>query len=201
MKTLKMEKNVLELAESINQDLKASKDMGLLKCVQCGMCTSTCPAARHSDYDPREMVKRVLEGDEGVVRDDLIWNCFYCYTCHSVCPVNNSPCLIIQILRQKTIDDGKGLEKVASFLAYGDSFLEFGIGSIPHDFFDNLLEDFGDGWLDLKLNLDDIRGELGLEGYILPEKALCEVKDILGETGFNQRLDRIRRFKNEANTM
>ena len=47
-----------DLAHQVLKDIKASKDLGLLRCVQCGMCASTCPAARHSDYDPREVTKR-----------------------------------------------------------------------------------------------------------------------------------------------
>ena len=80
----------IDFAEQIIHDVKNSKDEGVLKCVQCGMCTSTCPAARHSDYNPRDIIERVLEGDMSILEDDLIWNCFYCYTCHSVCPVGNS---------------------------------------------------------------------------------------------------------------
>lgn len=66
----------IDFAEKIIRDVKNSKDEGVLKCVQCGMCTSTCPAARHSDYNPRDIMERVLEGDESILKDDNIWNCF-----------------------------------------------------------------------------------------------------------------------------
>lgn len=198
MKTLKLHEDTSNLVNDIIHDLKASEDIGILKCIQCGMCTSICPAARYTDYDPREIVKKVLDGDEEVVENDEIWNCFYCYTCHSICPVNNSTCEINQIIRQKSIDKGSGIERMYPFLAYGDSFLEFGIGSIPNNFFNNLVEDFGEEWLILKINIDDLRDELGLGNLILPKDSLNEVKDILKGTGFTERLDRIRRFKNES---
>ncbi len=195
MNTLKIDENTFEFAEDILNDLKASKDLGILKCIQCGMCTSVCPAARHTDYDPREIVKRVLDKDESLITDDIIWNCFYCYTCHSVCPVNNSACEINQILRQKAIDNGKGMPKIAPFSAYGESFLEFGLGSIPADFFDDLIKDFGKEWLELKVNLEDIREDLDLGPMFLPEKDVKDINKILEKTGFKNRLNKIRRCK------
>ena len=200
MNTLKIDENSFELAEDIIGDLKASKDLGILKCIQCGMCTSVCPAARHTDYDPREIVKRVLDKDETLILDDILWNCFYCYTCHSVCPVNNSVCEITQILRQRSIDNGKGRPKVAPFSAYGESFLEFGLGSIPSNFFDDLIKDFGKGWLELKINLEDIREDLNLGSMFLPEKDVKDINKILEKTGFKNRLNKLRRCRDEKNT-
>jgi len=195
MKTLKIGENIFELAEIVINDLKASENIGILKCIQCGMCTSVCPAARQKDYDPREIVKRVLDKDESLIVDDIIWDCFYCYSCHSVCPVNNSACEINQILRQKAIENGNGKPKVAPFTAYGDSFLEFGVGTIPNDFFDDLMKDYGKDWLELKVNLEDIREDLGLESMFLPEKEVENINKILEKTGFKKRLERIRRYK------
>jgi len=199
MKTLKIGENTFELAEIIINDIKTSNNSGILKCIQCGMCASVCPAARQTDYDPRELVKRVLDKDESLILDDIIWNCFYCYTCHSVCPVNNSACEINQIIRQKAIDKGKG-KPVAPFSAYGDSFLEFGLGAIPNDFFDDLIKDYGKEWLELKVNLEDIREELELGSMFLPEKDVKDINKILEKSGFKNRLEKIRRCNNEENT-
>ena len=192
IKTLKIAKNPNELSESIKNDLKASKDIGILKCIQCGMCTSVCPAARHSNYDPRKIAKRVLDEDESIIHDGIIWDCFYCYTCHSICPVNNSVCEINQILRQKAISDGKN-EHISSFFTYGESFLELGIGSIPNEYFDDLINIVGDEYLNLKINLDDIREELGLGNLTLPKEDLGDIKNILKKTGFVDRLEKIRK--------
>lgn len=200
MKTLKIGENTFELAEIIINDLKASENIGILKCIQCGMCTSVCPAARQTDYDPRELVKRVLDKDESLIEDETLWDCFYCYTCHSICPVNNSACEINQILRQKAIDKGIGKPKIAPFTAYGDSFLEIGLGAIPNDFFDDLLKDYGKKWLDLKVDLEDIREELGLGPILLPEKDVNDINKILENTGFKKRLERVRRCKDESDT-
>ena len=52
MDTLKIDDDPYGFANTILNDLKTSENMGLLKCVQCGMCTSTCPSAKNSDYNP-----------------------------------------------------------------------------------------------------------------------------------------------------
>ncbi|MEL7670149.1 ferredoxin:CoB-CoM heterodisulfide reductase subunit HdrC [Methanobacterium sp.] len=200
MNTLKIGENSFELAEDIINDLKAPKDLGILKCIQCGMCTSVCPAARHTDYDPRELVKRVLDKDETLITDDIIWNCFYCYTCQSVCPVNNSPSVVNQVLRQRAIDNGNGKPKVAPFSAYGESFMEFGLGAIPSNFFDDLIKDFGKEWLELKINLEDIREDLNLGPMFLPEKDVKDINKILEKTGFKNRLNELRRCRDEKDT-
>jgi heterodisulfide reductase subunit C len=164
------------------------------------MCTSTCPAARHTDYDPREIIKRVLDKDETLIKDDIIWNCFYCYTCHSICPVNNSACEVNQVLRQKTIDNGKGKSKIAPFSEYADSYLESGLGTIPSDFFSDLIKDYGNEWIELKANLEEIRKELSLGPMLLPKKDIEDINEILEKTGFTKRLERVRRCKDEKDT-
>ncbi|MDR2624019.1 MAG: 4Fe-4S dicluster domain-containing protein [Methanobrevibacter sp.] len=191
MKVDRIKNNPLKLAKKILHDLKASENMGLLRCVQCGMCTSSCPGAKNSGYNPRDMVKRVLEGDESIINDEEIWNCFYCYTCHSVCPVGNSPSEVNQILRQTAIDKGIVKDKVGPFAVYGDSFLDIGIGAIPKSFFMELNEDI-EGWLDLKSELEEIRGELGLGPITIPNESIKEVNTLLKKVGFNKRIEKMK---------
>jgi len=195
MKTIKLQNNSLKLVKDVLKDLKASPDLGIYKCVQCGMCTSVCPGASQTEYDPRDMIRRVLEDDETVIDDEDIWNCFSCYTCNSICPSGNNASEINQILRQMSIDKGEGIQKIVSFAAYGDSFMELGVGSIPNTFFDVMVKDVGPEYMNLKLNIEDIRADLGLGSYILPEEAINEVESILDNSGFKNRLERIKRCK------
>jgi heterodisulfide reductase subunit C1 len=195
MKTIKLKKESLKLVKDVLKDLKASPDLGIYKCVQCGMCTSVCPGASQTEYDPRDMIRRVLEDDETVVEDDSIWNCFSCYTCNSVCPSGNNASEVNQILRQMSIENGNGIDKIASFAAYGDSFMELGVGSIPNTFFNVMVKDVGPEYMNLKLDIEDIRSDLGLGNYILPEDAINEIESILDNSGFKDRLERIKRCK------
>jgi heterodisulfide reductase subunit C len=94
-----------------------------------------------------------------------------------------------------SIDKGEGIQKIVSFSAYGDSFMELGVGSIPNTFFDVMVKDVGPEYMNLKLNIEDIRADLGLGSYILPEEAINEVESILDNSGFKNRLERIKRCK------
>ena len=174
-------------------DSPISKEEGVLKCVQCGMCTSTCPAARHSDYNPRDIMEKVLEGDESILEDDVIWNCFYCYTCHSVCPVGNSVCEVNQILKQLAISNELGYDKLYEYLGFADSYFTAAIGAIPEIFFDDIRHDVP-GWWEFRQNLGDIRDELHLDPPLMPDKEVIdEVSKILTITGFKDKIDTIRK--------
>ncbi|OWT33856.1 heterodisulfide reductase subunit C [Methanobrevibacter sp. 87.7] len=188
----KFREDSLDLEEYISHNIKSSKPKGLLKCVQCGMCTSVCPAAQHSNYNPRSMVECVLEGDTAVIEDEDIWYCFYCYTCHSICPADNSPCEVNQVLRQIAVDKGIADDHLIPFLGFGDSFLNHGIGGIPENFFPEMKEDIGDDWWDFKTHLDDVRNHLGLDPVFPSEEAIVEVSTILKSCGFEDRINKIR---------
>ncbi|ALT68771.1 ferredoxin:CoB-CoM heterodisulfide reductase subunit HdrC [Methanobrevibacter millerae] len=182
----------VDFAEKIIMDVKNSKDEGVLKCVQCGMCTSTCPAARHSDYNPRDIIERVLAGDESILQDDLIWNCFYCYTCHSVCPVGNSVCEVNQILKQIAISRQIGYDKLYEYMGFADSYFTAAIGAIPEIFFDDIKNDVP-GWWEFRTNLGEIREELELDPPLMPPKeTIDEVSKILTITGFKEKIEKIR---------
>jgi heterodisulfide reductase subunit C len=187
----------IDFAVEIINDVKNSKEEGVLKCVQCGMCTSTCPAARHSDYNPREIIERVLDGDEELLKDDNIWNCFYCYTCHSVCPVGNSVCEVNQILKQIAIENRIGYEKLYEYLGFADSYFTAAIGAIPEIFFTDIDRDVP-GWWDFRQHLDEIRDELELDPPLMPsEEVIDEVSTILTITGFKEKIDKIRSSQEE----
>ena len=189
----------IDFAVEIINDVKNSKDEGVLKCVQCGMCTSTCPAARHSDYNPREIIERVLDGDEAILSDDIIWNCFYCYTCHSVCPVGNSVCEVNQILKQIAIENEMGYAKLYEYMGFADSYFTAAIGAIPEIFFTDIDRDVP-GWWDFRQHLDEIRTELELDPPLLPSNEVIEeVSKILTITGFKAKIEKIRASQEEDN--
>jgi heterodisulfide reductase subunit C1 len=193
MDTLKINENPLKLAEKVLEDIKSSEGMGLLKCVQCGMCTSMCPGAKNSDYNPRDMIEKVLEGDESIIEDENIWNCFYCYTCHSICPVGNSACEVNQILREIAISKGIANDKVGPFAGFVDIMMDLGLGGIPYNFHDDLTRDIGKEWREKNLNLDKIREELGLNPLKMPDKSIKEIRTLLKKTKLDERIEKLKK--------
>lgn len=192
MKTLKINDDPLDLTNKIIKDLKSSENIGLLKCVQCGMCTSSCPSAKNSEYNPRDMIERVLEGDESVIEDENIWKCFYCYTCHSICPVGNSACEVNQVLRQLAIAKGIANDQISPFSDFGDKMLDLGLGGIPSNFYDDLRRDIGEEWMEKNLHIDEIREDLGLKPLKMPDESIKEIRALLENTNFEKRLKKIK---------
>ncbi|NVM02028.1 MAG: 4Fe-4S dicluster domain-containing protein [Candidatus Helarchaeota archaeon] len=190
-----MEKTKSKDSEIVKEILVADripKDIGLLKCIQCGLCSSGCPAARYSDFSPRKVMNAVLQGYPHILQDELIWNCFSCYTCHMRCPRGNSPITVIQVLKQKSIEEGFNKDQIQDFLAYGDSFIEIGAGSYSRKMVEKLYEDWGEEWLEIRLNNENVREQLGLEPPLLPIEARKEIRTILEQTGFVERLKKLK---------
>jgi heterodisulfide reductase subunit C len=145
------------------------------------------------------MIEKILKGETSVIDDEDLWYCFYCYTCHSTCPVGNSPCQANQVLRQIKISRGEADSHLRPFLGFGYNFLNRGMGGIPSNFFPEMREDIGDEWWDFKTNLDNVRKELGLGPLVPPKETIDEVSTILKQVGFEDRIKEIKRIKDDEN--
>lgn len=165
---------------------------GFQSCIQCGICTSGCPAARFTDYSPREIARRALDGDESLLTDDSLWSCYYCYTCQSRCPRHNSVAVINQVLRGLQVESGQAHRHVKPFAEWCAAFYEKGMGGDPHLLFPAIGEAWGEGWTDYMAHLLEIRAELGLGDLFPPPQAVAEVQTIMEETGFKERLRAVR---------
>jgi heterodisulfide reductase subunit C1 len=174
------------LAETAKKSIRTPASLGLDRCIQCGACTASCPAARFTDYSPRLIVKKVLENDHSVLESEMIWSCFYCYTCSLRCPRNNSPVSIVQVLRQMAINQGIGVEKLGYFVEIGEYLAENGASKVPKTGIKNMEKDLGKRWIEFKKNLESIRTELGLSSRDI-RNTHGEVQAILEGTGYFER--------------
>ncbi len=97
--------------EDIFADIQADfrYDHELNGCLNCGICTATCPAAHYYDFSPREIVQLLwTENLEGIydAMQEKIWACAQCYTCAARCPFGNSPGGLIMLMREAAIKHG-----------------------------------------------------------------------------------------------
>ena len=59
----------------------------LLRCYQCGRCTSACPVADiEPAFNPRLFLQKILLSDELIAEEQLVWNCLTCEQCEVHCP-------------------------------------------------------------------------------------------------------------------
>jgi heterodisulfide reductase subunit C len=80
----------------------------LLKCYQCGTCTSDCPVARFSDnYRPRQIIRMAQLGlKDRVLKSDTLWLCAACFTCTDRCPQDVEVASVIRVLRNLAAERG-----------------------------------------------------------------------------------------------
>ena len=80
----------------------------LMRCFQCGTCTSDCPIARFSDtYRPRQIIRMTQLGlKDRVLNSDTLWLCASCFTCTDRCPQDVEVASVIRVLRNLAAERG-----------------------------------------------------------------------------------------------
>ncbi|MEM2098327.1 MAG: 4Fe-4S dicluster domain-containing protein [Candidatus Bathyarchaeia archaeon] len=80
----------------------------LLRCFQCGTCTSDCPIAKYSDtYRPRQIIRMAQLGLKNrVLNSDTLWLCAACFTCTDRCPQGVEVASVIRVLRNLAAEKG-----------------------------------------------------------------------------------------------
>jgi Fe-S oxidoreductase len=59
----------------------------ILSCIQCGICSGTCPYGEHMEYTPRRIISMLRRGRlEEVFASDSMLRCVACYSCMTKCP-------------------------------------------------------------------------------------------------------------------
>jgi len=64
----------------------------IFSCIQCGVCTGTCPVAEEMEFPPRKIIALIRAGarDE-VLSSSSMWHCLSCYMCTVRCPRGVKP--------------------------------------------------------------------------------------------------------------
>jgi heterodisulfide reductase subunit C len=165
---------------------------GFEKCIQCGRCTASCPAAYvYGDYSPRNIMRELQLGElKKVAAGDDIWKCGQCYTCRSRCPRNNTAGMAIVALREYALKSGNAPENiklVASTIK--KNLYEKGVTFLPATLSDKMAKKFGkktysrhknklDKRAKIRYPADDARKEP------VPECAMDEIRAIMRMTGY-----------------
>ncbi|MCJ7575053.1 4Fe-4S dicluster domain-containing protein [Candidatus Bathyarchaeota archaeon] len=81
----------------------------LMRCYQCGTCSSDCPVAKRvQEFRPRNIARLAMYGQkERLLSGDLLWLCAGCYTCYERCPQEVHVSEIISALRKLALNEGK----------------------------------------------------------------------------------------------
>nr|WP_321497284.1 CoB--CoM heterodisulfide reductase subunit C [uncultured Methanolobus sp.] len=150
--------------------IKQLKDVSInaLRCMQCGVCSSSCPSGRHTSLNIRKLVKIAGRNIE-ILKSEELWMCTTCYNCQERCP--------------------RGIDIVDTLLKIRSISSQHGIILPEHKQVCEMLLKYGHA-----VPINDMvrmkRKEIGLEE--LPEtvhkyeESLKEVKELLYSCGFER---------------
>ncbi len=92
----------VDLAEYVRQACGEN----LYLCYQCQRCSAGCPTAPAMTIAPAQMMRLVQWGqEERLVSDASIWRCLGCDSCTEHCPYGVSVRRLVELLRQKTMQE------------------------------------------------------------------------------------------------
>ena len=79
----------------------------VLKCIQCGTCSGSCPLAGQMDHAPRELFALIRDGGmREAIRSDTPWFCVSCYQCMVRCPREIPVTDLMYTLKQMATEHG-----------------------------------------------------------------------------------------------
>jgi heterodisulfide reductase subunit C len=75
-------------------------------CLQCGLCSASCPLSLYMDYTPRRLMHLSREGfKEEVLSSLTIWLCTCCYACMVECPKQINITHMMYALKERAIEE------------------------------------------------------------------------------------------------
>ena len=95
----------LTFARWVRDNVDGGEKLSL--CMQCGMCSGSCPIGTEMDHGPRKLIMMIRAGmKDDVFNSSTIWNCTSCYNCVVRCPRGIPVTYIIQDLAAKAVELG-----------------------------------------------------------------------------------------------
>lgn len=143
------------------------KNPSLYPCLQCGSCTATCPVSdiTEGDFNPRIIIKNLLDGSKEktlIDKEPNVWDCTNCYSCDEICPQGVRLSEAFNFLKNRFAEQKEAPE---GFLGEAEFVYNFGV-SIP-----------------LQSVIKKRREMLGLPSR--PEFDIREIQDIMDMAGFD----------------
>jgi heterodisulfide reductase subunit C len=161
-----LKKNAVDLDKNFRYEISAKVGAkSLLKCIQCGVCSSGCTVTEYVDMQPHRVVASCLLGlKDEVLSSQAIWTCSLCHRCTERCPKNVDYSFILALLRNMAVKEG----------------------TIPKEYSITVVTLYNNGFVvpytgGLKDNIDRRRKRMGLPELIPPN--LDEIRFIIEETG------------------
>lgn len=97
----------------------------VLSCIQCGMCSGSCPMASRMEHSPRQTIAMIrADMKDEVLSGNSMWFCLSCYLCSARCPRDVKPTELAHALESLATQQGyriKGNNNPAMYRSFVDS--------------------------------------------------------------------------------
>jgi heterodisulfide reductase subunit C len=105
---------------------------GIMKCIQCGMCTASCMVASMTDrYRPRKLIQKIILGKrDEVLSSELPWLCMTCRLCEERCQEDVNLAEIFSAVREIAAREG-----------YIPKVFQNTVNKVLNDAYDDFIED------------------------------------------------------------
>lgn len=95
----------LSFANWVYDNIEGGDKLSL--CMQCGVCSGSCPIGVEMDHGPRKLFMMIRAGmKEDVLTSNTMWNCTSCYRCVVRCPRGVPVTYILHDLGTKSVEMG-----------------------------------------------------------------------------------------------
>ncbi|MDY6880100.1 MAG: 4Fe-4S dicluster domain-containing protein [Desulfatiglans sp.] len=96
--TIKLSTKTVE--KDFIKKLREVSGQNIFTCMQCGMCTGSCPMTEQIDASPRRIMRMVQYGlEEKICEYKTFWTCASCYNCSVNCPRGIDIARVMESLR------------------------------------------------------------------------------------------------------
>ncbi|TFF90838.1 MAG: hypothetical protein EU548_01005 [Promethearchaeota archaeon] len=175
-----MTENKVVHSDELKHDLRyqITEQVGektLLKCIQCGVCSSGCTVSEYIDLQPHRVVASLLLGlKDTILNSNAIWTCSLCHRCTERCPKGVDYSFILTLLRNLAVDEG----------------------SVPEEYLQTLKSVSESGFVvpytgRMKNSIDRRRESMNLPQIISPD--LEDINFIINDTGLGNLLEKIKK--------
>lgn len=95
-------------------------------CMQCGVCTASCPLSSKMHETPRKIMEMIRTGMRNeVLASETMWYCASCYACTVRCPQGISMAEVMYALRSMAMKTARNLS-TAFYQSFSDTVRRYG---------------------------------------------------------------------------
>lgn len=113
----------LTFSREIGNLMYASHGNPIKDCLQCGICSGTCPAVDFMEHSPRTLIGMIgADLKDEVLASNTYWSCASCYSCTVRCPAGIDIADLMYALKRYSIWKGKHEDLIGP--AFSEGFVK-----------------------------------------------------------------------------